>query len=598
MSKEEFFAHAPNSDDEKLLQRAELALKAVQQADKIAALQALEILTLLDIPDNFSAVLLSTIADISTSARERLREHFKRFGFDGKGEAWISYGVEHIHEDACPLCGRDHVDAEGMVTLYGQIFSETYKAHLATITKAAFELEERLGEGARTELARKASTNAERATKWAQYVALGSKLPDVSALGKYIADAHRDAKALTDRKRSSPLHVIGAVDELALVGKSLASARELLERYNTAVRAINEATTKAIATAPTTVDAATLDRDSLKKRMARHDPGVRGRVDAYLRAKRRNERARKIRTMIQKDLKKANDSAAEHYHQRVNYYLGRFSARFSISKITNSMHGNAGQADYGLFIKGEAVARGRGRQAEALPTFRNTLSAGDKTTLALAFFLAKVDHDPGLSCKTLVIDDPLSSHDSQRRRETVSAIRDLCARCRQVIVLSHDEFLLREVERRCVGIPCVAFQIEFTGGDEWSSASAVDLDQLCRAEHVRLVDEIGAFVNENRGSADHVVHHLRRVLETHYRRSYAAYFPHDRNLGQIVNDIATAGPSHPCHRDLGRLDNCNNATCDMHHGDDAIVVTKQGIDPDSLRVIASDALELIGAKRR
>ena len=50
-------------------------------------------------------------------------------------------------------------------------------------------------------------------------------------------------------------------------------------------------------------------------------------------------------------------------------------------------------------------------------------------------------------------------------------------------------------------------------------------------------------------------------------------------------------------RDLGRLDNCNDATCDKHHGDDAIVVVKQGVDPDGFRVIARDALELIGARR-
>ena len=598
MSKEEFFALVPNSNDKKLLDAADLALKAVQQADKIAALQGLETLTMPDLPNNFAAILPSTIADIDASARVRLVEHFRRFALDKTGEAWINYGIEHIQQNACPLCGRDHVDAEGMVTLYGQIFGETYKAHLATITKATTELEDRLGEDARTELARKASINAERATKWGQYLDLGSELPDASALVKYLADTHRDARALTDRKRSSPLEVIEAADELSLVNESLASAREFLKRYNAAVGSINEATSRAVAAAPMTVAAATLARDDLKKRMARHDPGVKGRINAYLRAKRRNERARTIRTKIQKALKNANEGAAEHYHQRVNYYLGRFSARFTISKITNSMQGNAGQADYGLFIKGEAIARGRGRQAEAIPTFRNTLSAGDKTTLAFAFFLAKVDHDTGLSGKTLVIDDPLSSHDSQRRRETVSAIKDLCARCRQVIVLSHDEFLLREVERRCVGIPSAAFKIDFTGGDEWSSASAVDLDQLCRAEHVRLVDEIIAFIDECRGNADHIVHHVRRVLETHYRRSYMAYFPHDRNLGQIVKDIAAAGPSHPCHRDVDRLDDCNVATCDRHHGEDAIVVTKQGVDPDSLRVIASDALELIGARRK
>ncbi|OYY69683.1 AAA family ATPase [Sphingomonas sp. 28-63-12] len=597
ISKEEFFALGPNPDYARRLDAAERGLKAVQQAEKIAALKALEALIMPELPGGLAAVLAGTIAHIDASARGRLLEHFKRFGFDKKGEAWISYGVEHIHDDACPLCGRDDVNAEGMVSLYGQIFGETYKAHLGTITAAATELEDGLGEDARTALAGKIATNADWATKWADYVALGEELPDVSELGAHIADAHRDAKALLDRKRSSPLDVIEAIDELAAVGASLNSARELLDKYNAAVEAINEVTKRAVAAAPTTEAAATLARDNVKKRIARHDLGVQSRVDAYYRAKRRDERAKNTRTKIQKALKKANEGAAEHYHQRVNYYLGRFSANFTISKITNSMQGNAGQADYGLLIKGETVSRGRGRQADTIPTFRNTLSAGDKTTLALAFFLAKLDNDATLDCKTLVVDDPLSSHDSHRRRETVNAIKDLCGRCLQVIVLSHDEFLLREVERRCVGVSCAAFQIEFDGGDEWSCATAVDLDKLCRAGHAKLTEELVAFVDERTGNADDVVLKVRQVLETHYRRSYTAYFAHDRNLGQIVRDITDEGASHPCHRDLGRLDNCNDATCDKHQGDNAVVVLKRGVDPDELRVVAADALELIGARK-
>lgn len=598
MSKEEFFALGPNPDYAKRLDAAERSLKAVQQADKIAALKVLEVLVMPELPGNLSAILAATVTDIEASARARLLEHFKRFGLDKKGEAWISYGVEHIHDDACPLCGRDDVDAAGMITLYGQIFGETYKAHLRTITTASTQVEEGLGEDARTELANKVVVNGGSAAKWAEYVALGDQLPDVSELGTYVADAHHEAKALLDRKRSSPLDVIEAVDELASAGRSLRAAGKLLDKYNATVEAINEATRKAVTASPTTEAAATLARDNVKKRIARHEPGVQKRVDAYLAAKRRDQRARDMRTQVQKRLKQANEDAAAHYHQRVNRYLARFGASFTISKITNSMQGNAGQADYGLLIKGETVSRGRGRQADAIPTFRNTLSAGDKTTLALAFFLAKLDSDTTLDCKTLVVDDPLSSHDSHRRRETVNAIKDLCGRCLQVIVLSHDEYLLREVERRCVGVPCAAFQIDFNGGDEWSSVSAVDLDKLCRAGHAKMVEQIEAFVDQRQGNADDVVLKVRQVLETHYRRSYSAYFAHDRNLGGIVKDIAAEGTTHPCHRDLARLDNCNDATCDKHHGDDAIVVAKRGVDPDELRVIAVDALELVGARRR
>lgn len=597
INREEFLGLSSSAQYNERLDAAERALKAVQNADKIALLKPLEVVAAAGLPTNLASVLASTVEDIDASARRRLLDHFKRFALDKKGEAWITYGVEHVHDDACPFCGRAEVDSQGMVTLYGQIFGETYKAHLATITKAATDLEDALGEDARTQLATKIATNAEAASKWADYVSLGQELPDITEVGAHIAEAHKNAKALLERKRSSPLNVIADAEELSAAAKALADAGEVLRRYNEAVVSINATTGKAVGTTPVSEAAAMLVRDNVKKRIARHDPGVQKRVDAYYRAKRRDQRAKDTRTKIQARLKQANKDSAQHYHQKVNHYLGRFGASFTISEITNSMQGNAGQADYGLLIKGEKIARGRGRQVDANPTFRNTLSAGDKTTLALAFFLAKLDQDASLGCKTLVIDDPLSSHDSHRRRETVNAIKDLCSRCLQVIVLSHDEFLLRDVQQRCVGVRCAAFQIEFSGGDEWSAASAVDLDQLCRAQHAKLVDEIAAFVDDRAGNPDHVVHNVRRVLETHYRRSYSAYFARDRNLGQIVKDIALAGPTHPCHRDLVRIDNCNDFTCDHHHGDDANVVVKQGVDPDGLRTVARDALELVGARK-
>ena len=146
-------------------------------------------------------------------------------------------------------------------------------------------------------------------------------------------------------------------------------------------------------------------------------------------------------------------------------------------------------------------------------------------------------------------------------------------------------------------MPTAAFQIDYDGGDEWSVAKVVDLDLLCRAGQAKMIDEIAAYVDRREGEPDDVVLKIRQVLETHYRRSYSAWFGPDQNLGSMTGSIAAAGPAHPCYRDLPKLDNCNDATCDKHHGDSALVVVKRGVDPDELKVIAADALELICARR-
>lgn len=182
-----------------------------------------------------------------------------------------------------------------------------------------------------------------------------------------------------------------------------------------------------------------------------------------------------MRAVTQQRLKHANEAAADHYHDRVNYYLGRFGVSARITRPKSSMAGNAGSADYSLLIRDEEVARQRGHVAEAVPHFRNTLSSGDKTTLALAFFLAKLDHDGELDKKVVVFDDPLGSHDSHRRGKTVEAVKELTSRCVQLILLSHDEYFLRDVEKRCAGITTASYQMEYSDGYEWTAAQHVRL---------------------------------------------------------------------------------------------------------------------------
>ncbi|MEH2549234.1 hypothetical protein V1283_005879 [Bradyrhizobium sp. AZCC 2262] len=57
------------------------------------------------------------------------------------------------------------------------------------------------------------------------------------------------------------------------------------------------------------------------------------------------------------------------------------------------------------------------------PAFKNTLGAGDRNTLALAFFFASLDRDAHLAQKIVVIDDPMTSLDESRSLTTVQELR-------------------------------------------------------------------------------------------------------------------------------------------------------------------------------
>src|SRR3546814_14723633 len=77
------------------------------------------------------------------------------------------------------------------------------------------------------------------------------------------------------------------------------------------------------------------------------------------------------------------------------------------------------------------------------------MSAGDKNTFALAFFLSQLKRDPHIANKIVVFDDPFTSLDDFRRAMTAKEIvrAGETAKAAQVIVLSHDKFFLDAVRK-------------------------------------------------------------------------------------------------------------------------------------------------------
>jgi wobble nucleotide-excising tRNase len=166
ISREAFFALEANPAYADRLDKAEKALRAVQQVDKVAALKQLETIGMPALPSDFKAVLKATLPDIDAAARLRLAEHFRLFKLGKHGEAWVNYGVEHMHDETCPFCARPNADELGMVTLYGQIFGEQYKGHMITIADVATSLDERMGEETRSLIAATLAANAASAKAW------------------------------------------------------------------------------------------------------------------------------------------------------------------------------------------------------------------------------------------------------------------------------------------------------------------------------------------------------------------------------------------------------------------------------------------------
>jgi hypothetical protein len=134
----------------------------------------------------------------------------------------------------------------------------------------------------------------------------------------------------------------------------------------------------------------------------------------------------------------------ETYQASINRLLQAFGANFAIVNARPSFPGGKASSMYQLELNNTTLDIGDSRTPRGKPCFRTALSTGDKSTLALAFFLARLEqHD--LSGWCVIIDDPLSSFDSFRIACTQQEIASIATRAAQTVVLSHDPFFLKGI---------------------------------------------------------------------------------------------------------------------------------------------------------
>ena len=217
------------------------------------------------------------------------------------------------------------------------------------------------------------------------------------------------------------------------------------------------------------------------------------------------------------------------YETAINEYLRRFNATFRLGQV-QSVNTRAGSsASYCVVINQQNV----NITAENGPSFRNTLSAGDRNTLALAFFFAALEQDANLAQKIVVIDDAMTSLDEHRSLKTIQEVRALYARVSQMIVLSHSKPFLCALWdgadtniRSAIRISRAAVGSELT---EW------DVRNDSITEHDKRHELVSQYLQAGDPAIERsVAQALRPILEAFMRVAYPANFPPGTLLGPFI----------------------------------------------------------------
>ncbi len=270
---------------------------------------------------------------------------------------------------------------------------------------------------------------------------------------------------------------------------------------NTAIQSINTTVaTKKAATAAGDVTAAETALNRLSAIKKRHEPAIADACTAYGKLEGEKAQLDTEKAAARAKLDAHTKTVVKPYENRINALLDDFNAGFQIAETKHAYPGGQATSSYQLVINNTAVDIGDGKTALSKPSFKNTLSAGDRTTLALAFFLAGLERDPNRASRIVVFDDPFNSQDAFRRHQTVYNIRNAGRLCAQVFVLSHDAGFLRQVWEKCPTDQRTAIQL-IDHRAMGSKIGPCNLDEACKGRVASEVDDLIQYFHTGAGKA-------------------------------------------------------------------------------------------------
>lgn len=524
-------AEDPNLAD--AIRETERGLTAARSA---AAIQARHAFVTVDLPGfdiaALNVLLGRSLADLDTAAAEEVQRHVAKLGADA--ERWIAEGlayVDRVGDDACPFCAQ-HLPGSSMLAHYRSYFAAAYDRLKADIAAELEALEAEHGEDRPAAFERNVRLAGESRSFWAQFMELPAFDADTAPIAiRWRAAKDQVATALRE-KQASPLErrvlaqealdAIGAYEELrGVFSASIAG----LVGSNDAIALIKEQSQAAA------VDALAADLVRLRLTEVRHGAAVAPLCTAYLAEKAGKTATEALRTQARTALDNYRQNVFPAYEAAINVYLQRFGAGFRIQGVAAVNNRGGSSATYSMVINNVAV------QADAAggPAFKNTLSAGDRNTLALAFFFASLDVDPQKAQKIVVIDDPMTSLDEHRSLMTVQEVRRLLPQVSQLIVLSHSKQFLWELWDATT-VPNRRAMRLARGIAATSELVAWDITQDALTEHDnRRARALSYLQQADLAQERTVATDIRPTLEAFIRVAYAEAFPAGSLLGPFLN---------------------------------------------------------------
>lgn len=517
------------------IEATERALAAAREHDAVRTSPLLEALVLPAFDtDAMDRILKRGLADLDATAEAQVRAHVAKL--PAGGERWLADGMQRLSQqgtdETCPFCAQE-LTGSALIAHYRAYFSAAYRDLRTAVAESLASVRRTHSGDVHAGFERAVRVTGERRAFWSRFCDVPEIHVDTARVVRTWNTARDGVMAALSAKQAAPLEqhtleqsardAIAAYDALR---QEISTLSDALIAANDTIRVVQE---QAAGANPETI---ARDIARLRATRNRHTTKIAALCAAYLEEKEAKARTESERAQARTTLDEYRANTFPASQTAINVYLRRFNAGFRLDSVTSTPTRGGPTCTYDVVINDTHVAVSGGTPEKGEPSFRNTLSSGDRNTLALAFFFASLDQAPDLASAIVVIDDPISSLDDHRSLTTVREIRRLAERAGQVIVLSHDKRFLCRIWDGANATMRSALEIVRDGNG--STVHAWDVAQDSVTEHDRRQLQLRGFVDSGTGDPRETARAIRPHLEAFLRVACPEHFPPGTLLGPFL----------------------------------------------------------------
>lgn len=572
-----------------------ITAKSYQLIQQKTSLTSIPILI---IPFNIQNVISSiekSIDNISEQFLSKFKIHKNHLEMESS-EEWLKQGFESIKENSCPFCLRPFDATVEIVEAYKQYFNIEYNQLLGSLEKIRSDIASYNLDTQFLTIENAISTNNNLLDFWKQHLANEPILTTLIGDKPTLVEEFEKVKELIKLKSENPIQGNNSLP-ISTFNSSIELFNKKIKAYNLEVQNYSLRITALKILQQPNIQQLEIDLKRLKAIKKRNDPTINTLCTNLVAYTNRVTALKTEKDNKQQLLDTHSARIFTNYTTKINLYLRAFAPYLEIRGLDSVYIGNSKEPiiKYALHIDGNEI-----KQDDSLthPTFKYSLSEGDKSALVLAFFLTKLEIDGNLQDKIIVFDDPVSSFDLNRKATTISKLLHFGQQAKQLFVLTHNIIFAGEFWKSVNQLSCSSqcSKIEFVTNTSCIIEFHIDNETLSSVlkDSLAIKNYLlnGCYSDQERRS---VARCLRPALESYFHLKFFDIVSANEWFGNFIDKVKHSTATESYNRLIGEVQemtDLNDYSKKYHHRYNTNADSEQVSDTE-LRNYCERTLELI-----